>query len=262
MIDIYLQLIVNGIIIGSIYALIASGFSLVYNIQRFINIAHGGMYVVSAFLAYYFIKKLGVSFLLGIPLALLLCPTLGIIIDFLVYRRLENSHNREFILMIVSFGVFILLQSIVLLYFGGDIYSYGFPAKIGYNLFGVYITKIQLIIISVTIIVFILLHLLLMKTKPGMAMRGVADDNIIAGTLGVNVAFIQIVTFAIGTFLASLAGILISFEQNLEYSMGLMAVLKGITASIVAGMGNVPGAIFGGLLLGIAENIGIFYLPT
>lgn len=260
--NILFQLIANGIIIGSIYALIASGFSLVYNIQKFINIAHGGIYVVAAFLAYYLTKESGLGYLVGIPVALLLCPLLSIIIDYCVYQRLEHSPNRQFILLIASFGVFIFLQSIVLLFFGGDIYSYGLPAKIGYNLFGIYITKVQLLIIFVTIVIFVLLYLLLMKTKIGKTMRAVADDKVISSTLGVNVSLINMITFAIGSVLAGIAGILISFEQNLEYSMGLMAVLKGITASIIAGIGNVQMAIFGGLLLGIVENIGILYLPT
>jgi len=260
--NIFLQLIINGIEIGSIYALIASGFSIVFNIQKFINIAHGGIYILSAFLAYYFIKILGTSYIIGILSSIICCNIIGYLIDTFVYEKLKNTSQRSLSLLILSFSIFIFIQSIILLSFGGNVYSYGIIAEIGYNFYGAYITKIQLFILFITLIVFLDLFFLLKKTWLGRSMKAIADDEIVASTIGINVTLVNEVTFLIGTTLSAIAGILISFEQNIEFNMGLMAVLKGITASIIGGMGSVLGVFLSGLILGTIESIGAFYLSS
>jgi len=256
------QLIVNGLIAGAIYALIATGFSLIYNIKKLFHIAHGAVYTVSAFIGYTFVVLLDLNLVASVALTLIIAAILGILTDKIVYRPLRSQKHNEMPLLLASFGVFILLESLVLLFFGADVKTFGFPITQGYDIFGAIITKIQIIILAVAIASFILLQLFLKRTRLGKALRSVSDNKEIASTLGINVEKTTMVTFAIGSVLAGVAGILIGIEQNLEPSMGFIAILKGFTAAIIGGLGNVSASVLGGFLLGIVENLGIWYLPS
>lgn len=256
------QLIVNGIIAGSIYALIASGFSLIYNIQKFFHIAHGAVYLVSAFIAYSFFTYLGLNLILSLIVTMMIAAFIGIAIDQVFYKPLRKQKGKEIGLLLVSFGVFILLESIILLIFGAEIRTFGLPITKGYEIFGAIITKMQIIILIVSFVLMVALYIFLKKTKTGKALRAVADDKDVASTLGINIEKATMVVFGIGSALAATAGVLIAMEQNLEHSMGFMALLKGVTASIVGGIGNVPASMLGGYFLGLVENLGIWYLPS
>ncbi|MDD9954407.1 MAG: branched-chain amino acid ABC transporter permease [Candidatus Woesearchaeota archaeon] len=259
---VWAQLIMNGLIAGSIYALMAAGFSLMFALQRFMNIAHGSSYVVAAFIAYTFAVILKfpmwISFLIGI----LAAAVLGILINLIIFQPLQKQKEKNNALLLSSFGVFLLVEAIILMVYGADVKSFGLPVKVGMDVLGAKVTPVQLVIICMAPVIFGLLALFLYKTKTGVALRATADNETIAKTMGINVRFMTYLTTGLGSALGGVAGILVALEQNLEHSMGMMAVLKGLTAAIIGGIGNVPAAILGGYLLGLAENIGVWYVPS
>ncbi len=257
------QLILSGIIAGSIYALIAIGFTIIYRTIKFFNFAHGVVYAAGAYLAYALFFLLKLNPILSFFLSLAMAALLGIAIDRLAYRPLRKHNAPSLIYLIASFGVFIFIQNLIQLIFGAQILTLRTgPVKEGYNILGAVITNIQVLIIGVSLILFFLGWLFILKTKLGKAIRAVSDDPVGARVVGINSERIILVAFAIGSALAGAAGILISLETNIEPTMGLNAILKGIIASIVGGVGNIPGALFGGLFLGLAENLGIWKIQA
>ncbi|MBR9692753.1 branched-chain amino acid ABC transporter permease [Candidatus Woesearchaeota archaeon] len=256
------QLIANGLIAGSIYALMAAGFSMMFSIQRFMNIAHGATYVVGAFSAYLFAKIIGWPFWIAFPIAIAVATLLGILINHIVFEPLQKEKDKNLALLLASFGMFLLIESIILMIFGADVKSFGLPVERGMDILGAIITPLQLIIIITAPVVFIGIWLFLKKTLVGKALRATSDNTVIAATMGINIRAMTFISTGLGSALAGLAGILVALEQNLEHSMGMSAILKGLTAAIVGGIGNVPAAILGGYLIGLAENLGIWYLPS
>jgi branched-chain amino acid transport system permease protein len=257
------QLIFNGIIAGSIYALVALGFTIIYRTVRFFHFAHGAVYVAGAYLAYAFFILLGISPLISFFLSIIFVALLGISIDRFVYYPLRKHKTSNLVFLIASFGVFIFLQNFLQLVFGAQILTLRTgPIKEGHLLFGAVITDIQILIIVVSLILFFLTWLFIQKSKLGKAIRAVSDDPIGARVVGINSEKVILTAFAIGSALAGVAGVLISLETNIEPTMGFNAILKGIIASIVGGIGNIPGALFGGLFLGLTENLGIWKIQA
>lgn len=257
------QVILNGIIAGGMYALMACGFSLIYNIVKFVDISLGGIYVVSAFLVYFFTTYLKINFILPSLLTIAIAALLYLVIYRFIYRPLNKKKASSMTLFLSSFAVFIILQNVILLTFGANVRVFNFPITEGFNLFGLgIITKTQIVILFTSLIFMFLLRIFLKKTNIGKAMRATADDRELASIGGINVEKIIIITFLIASVFASIAGILISLEQNIVQSMGMSAILKGITASIIGGIGNVYASILGGFLIGIVENLGILFLPS
>lgn len=261
------QLVLNGIIAGAIYALVGLGFALVYRTVRFFNFAHGVVYAAGAYAAYAATQLLAAR---GWPsvascwlLAIGVAGATGVGIDRLVYRPLRRLKAPALILLIGSFGVFIFLQNLLQLIFGAQILTLRTgEVKEGHHILGAVITDVQIAIIVVSCLVLVGLVLLGRATKLGKAMRAVADDALAASVVGINPERVIVWTFLIGSALAGLAGVLISYETNIEPTMGFSAILKGIIASIIGGIGSVPGAALGGLLLGLVENLGIWKLPA
>jgi len=271
-----LQLILNGIIAGSIYALVALGFTVIYRTVKFFNFAHGIVYTVGAYVAYSVLTldfrqwtvdyvKWGVAILIGV----IGVGVLGILIDRLVYFPLRKKKASNLIFLLASFGVFIFLQNLIQLIYGAQILTIRTgPVKEGHqlSLFGydlnAIITNIQILILFVSLGVMVGLWVFIHKTKLGKAMRAVSDDSIAASVVGINPEKIITASFAIGSALAGAAGILISLETNIEPTMGFSAILKGIIASIIGGIGSIPGAMFGGFFLGIVENLGIWKIQA
>jgi len=272
------QLILNGIIAGSIYALIAIGFTLIYRTVKFFHLAHGVVYTAGAYLAYSVIISQSmdandslsvewwvVAFLVGIIGA----SVLGVLIDRFVYYPLRRKKASNLIFLLASFGVFIFLQHLIQLIYGAQILTIrrglikeGHQLSLlGYRLDAV-ITDIQIIILAVSIVLAVLLILFIKYTNLGKAMRAVSDDPIAAKVVGINTERIICISFVIGSALAGAAGILISLETNIEPTMGFNALLKGVIAAIVGGAGNIGGAVLGGFFLGLAENIGIWKISA
>jgi len=257
------QIILIAFIAGSIYALIAIGFTVIYRTVNFFNFAHGIVYTAGAYLAYTFFILLDIPFYVSFILAVLFASGLGVLIDRLVYRPLRKQKASNLIFLLASFGVFILLQNLIQMIYGAQILTIRTgEVKEGHHVLGAVITDTQIVIIIVAIVLFILLWLFIQRTKLGKAMRAVADDPLAANVVGINPERIITASFAIGSALAGIAGILISFETNLEPTMGFSALLKGIIASIVGGIGSIPGAVLGAYFLGLVENFGIWYISA
>jgi branched-subunit amino acid ABC-type transport system permease component len=254
------QLIVNGLIAGAIYALMASGFSLVYNVLKFLHIAHGAVYVVGAFGGWWLARIVGLSLPLAIGGALVLSVVAGLLIDFIVYRPIRK--RGEAALLMVSFGAFLFVQSLVLLFFGADVKSYGLPIERGLDIAGAVITPLQIWLIVISLVTMLALHAFLKFTKVGKAIRAVSDDEEVSRVVGISPEKTIMFTFALSALLAGVAGVLVGMEQNIEHAMGLPALISALTASVIGGIGNVPAAVPGGFLLGIVENVGIFWLPS
>ncbi len=257
------QLLLNGIIAGSIYALIAIGFTVIYRTVKFFHFAHGIVYTAGAYFAYTLIISLHLNFALSFFLAIVLAAILGVAIDRLVYYPLRRQKASNLIFLLASFGVVIFIQNLIQLIYGAQILTIRTgPIKEGHHFLGAVITDIQILILAVSIILMIFLWLFIQKTKLGKAMRAVSDDPIAANVVGINPERIILTSFAIGSALAGVAGILISFETNIEPTMGFSALLKGIIASIIGGIGSIPGAVLGGFFLGLAENLGIWKISA
>ena len=268
----FLQLIINGLITGSIYTLIAIGFTVVYRTVRFFHFAHGVVYTAGAYLAYTVVSSqwsaangnLSIGcWIYAFTLGIIGASFLGILIDRFVYYPLRKKQASNLIFLLASFGVFIFIQNLIQLIYGAQILTIRTgPIKEGHQFLGAVITDIQISILLVSIILMALLWLFIQRTKLGKAMRAVADDPVAANVVGINPERIIMASFAIGSALAGAAGILISFETNIEPTMGFNAILKGIIASIIGGIGSIPGAVLGGFFLGLAENLGIWKISA
>lgn len=259
----FLQLIVNGLIAGAIYSLIALGFVIIYKTVRFFHVAHGVVYTISAYFAYTFFIILHINFIISFIFSAILAAILGILIDRSIYHPLRLKKASGLIFLIASFGIYVFLENLIALIFGNQILTMRTgPIKEGYHIFSAVITPIQIKIIVVSIILFIILWLFIRYSKIGKAMRAVSDDSLVASIAGINPEKTIIYAFGIGSFLAGIAGILISFETNIEPTMGFTPFLKGVIACIIGGMGSIPGAVFGGFFLGIVENLGIWKISA
>jgi len=258
----FLQLLINGLIAGAIYALVAAGFSLIYSICKFIHFAHGSVIAVSAHILYFFFSILGLNFWISVILTIIFASIFGIFFNY-IYHQLRKRKASNIILLIASFALLILFESLILIFFGADVKTIGFIkiAK-GIEIFGAIITPLQIAIIICSILLFCLLFLLMKKTKIGKAMRAVSDNKDVAETVGISSEKIYKYAFIIGSAIAGIAGILVGMEQNLEPTMGTNLMIKGFTGAVIGGIGNVPGAIVGSFLLGLVENFGIWYLPS
>jgi branched-chain amino acid transport system permease protein len=267
-VDQLLQQMVNGVSKGSVYALIAVGYTMVYGVLKLINFAHGEIYMLGAYFGYYPAKWAGYIPDAGekpkVPLALVLmffaaamaaCAVVGMLIERLAYRPLRNAGRLA--ALITAIGVSLLLQNSGQMVFGSEPkYFPTFADRTSYAIGPAAIANTQLTIIIVAAVSMILLHLFVQKTKPGAAMRAVSFDMKTARLMGVNVNRTIAMTFAIGSMMAAMGGMLIAMDQpRLTPMMGLLMGLKAFVAAVLGGIGSVPGAALGGLLLGVAEAI-------
>jgi len=261
--SILLQLLVNGLIAGAIYALVASGFSLIYSVNKFIHFAHGAAIAFSAYFLYLMFSIAGLNFVLSIIFSLIFACLLGWGMNILVYKQLRNKKTSSVILMVASFALLILLESFILLFFGADAKSVGFikVAK-GLEVLGAIITPLQIFIILASFVLLVGLYFFMKKTRIGKAMRAVSDNKDVAEIVGISSEKIYSWSFIIGSGLAGIAGILIGLEHSLDPTMGTSLMIKGFAAAIIGGIGSVHGALLGAFLLGFAENFGVWYLPS
>lgn len=276
------QLLLNGIIAGSIYALIALGFSIIYKTVRFFHFAHGVVYAVGAYVVYGVLRVMGVmsrelgsqgveglgvagvgGWVVAVLLGVAVSAAVGLGIDRGIYKPLRERKASNLILLLASFGVFIFIENLISLIFGNQILTLrSGVVREGWHMFGAVITPIQVLIIAASILTFALCWWVVAKTRLGRSLRAVADDPLAASVCGINPERTTMWAFLIGSALAGVAGILISLETNLEPTMGFNAILKGIIASIIGGIGSIPGAILGGVFLGLVENLGIAFIPA
>ena len=260
---IFTQLLVNGLIAGAIYALVAAGFSLIYAVCKFVHFAHGAVIAFSAYFLYFLFSMLGLNFVFSVIFTIIFASLLGLLVNQVVYKQLRKRKASKVILLIAGFALLILFESLILLLFGADVKTIGYLkiAK-GLEVLGAIITPLQIVIILSSFVLLFLLFFFMKKTKMGKAMRAVADNKEVAEIVGISSEKIYNWSFIIGSAIAGVAAILVGLEQNLEPVMGTSLMIKGFTAAIIGGIGLVPGAILGSYLLGFAENFGIWYLPS
>lgn len=256
------QSFANALIAGAIYALVASGFSLIYSTCKFIHFAHGATVLLGAYF-FYFLVISGVNAYLGIVLAIVFSSLFGVAMNALIYERMRVKKAGAAALLIASLVILFFFEAFILAIFGADVKSFRFKwiSKV-ISLPGATITRLHLIIIASSILIFLSLFLFLKKTKQGKAIRAVADNREIAEILGISSKRIYGLSFFIGSALAGVAGILFGLDQNLKPTMGSTLMIKGFTAAVVGGVSSPPGSVLGGFLIGIAENFGVIFLPS
>jgi len=267
--DIFAQQVLNGLVLGSVYALVALGYTMVYGILGLINFAHGEVVMIGAMIALAVVSALlsvfpEMSPFLMIALAgtsaILVCMSLAFFIERLAYRPLRNAPRLA--PLITAIGISILLQNIAMIIWGRKYKTVPqiFPTET-FELFGANITSVQIFIITISALLMAGLLVIVHFTKLGRAMRATSESQRVAGLMGINVNKIISVTFMIGAGLAAVAGILIAGNYSVaHYSMGFMLGLKAFTAAVLGGIGNLGGAVLGGLLLGLIESIGAGYI--
>jgi len=259
----FFQLLFNGIIAGSAYALVAVSFTVIYRVVKFFHFAHGIVYAIGAYFAYTLYAVHGVNFIVSLLLASMLTGLIGITIDRFVYSPLRRRRSPNLVFLLASFGIFIFLQNLLQLIYGVQVLTLRTdPVKEGFHFLGAVITGTQILIVGTSVIVTLGVWLFVKKTKLGKAMRAVADDPWAASVVGICPQRIIVASFFIGSALAGAAGVLVSLETNIDPTMVMNTILKGIIASIIGGIGSIPGAMFGGLFLGSAENLGIWQIPS
>ena len=253
--EMLLQQLVNGLSLGSIYALIALGYTMVYGIIKLINFAHGEIYMLGAYIGYYLIGQVGLPFFPALVLAMILCAIIGVVIEFLAYRPLRGS--TRIAALITAIGVSFLIQNLMIYFVGSEVRA--FPQAIqpkNYDLGIVTISNIQLLILGTTLTLMVVLQFVVRGTKMGKAMRAVSVDPDAARLMGINVDRTISFTFAIGSALAAAAGVLIGLYYNsIDPMMGVTPGLKAFVAAVFGGIGIIPGATLGGFAIGIFETL-------
>ncbi|MBI1174450.1 MAG: branched-chain amino acid ABC transporter permease [Sideroxydans sp.] len=265
--SILLQQIVNGLVQGSVYALVALGYTMVYGILGLINFAHGEVVMVGAMVALMVVQLLITSalapvlvLLIALLVAAMACMALGYGIERIAYRPLRNAPRLA--PLITAIGMSIVLQNLAMMIWGREYHP--FPALLPHSphlLFGAIINDVQIIIVLVALAVMAGLLLLVHRTRLGRAMRAVAENPGAAMLMGVDVNRVISATFMLGSALAAVAGIMVSVNYGIvHYYMGFMLGLKAFTAAVLGGIGNLRGAMLGGLLLGLIESLGAGYI--
>ena len=249
------QQLVNGIILGSIYALLALGYTMVYGIIKLINFAHGDIYMIGAFVGYYAINSLKMNFWIALVFSMIVCAILGVVIEFLAYRPLRNSTRIS--ALITAIGVSFFLEYIMVYFVGADTRSFPHSIKVHtYHLGSISVTNVQLLILVVALVLMVALQLIVKKTKMGKAMRAVSVDSDAAELMGISVNNTISFTFALGSSLAGAAGVLIGLYYNsIEPLMGMTPGIKAFVAAVLGGIGIIPGAALGGFVIGILETL-------
>jgi len=268
-VDIFLQQLVNGIVLGSIYALVALGYTMVYGILGLINFAHGEVVMIGAMIALTAIQLLigsGIALpgpliaALGLLIAMPACMALGYVIERVAYRPLRAAPRLA--ALITAIGVSILLQNLAMIVWGRQYHA--FPALLPaapHTFAGATVDDLQIFIVLLAAAIMAGLLALVHRTRLGRAMRATSQNPEVAGLMGVNVNTVISITFVIGSALAAVAGIMVAAYYGIaHYFMGFMLGLKAFTAAVLGGIGNLGGAMLGGLLLGLIESLGAGYI--
>ena len=260
----FLSYLINGISLGSVYAIIALGYTMVYGIAKMLNFAHGDVIMIGAYVSFCAMQYMGLPAILSVVLAMAVCTVLGIVIEGLAYKPLRQAPSLA--VLITAIGVSYFLQNLALLIWGSTPKSFSSVVSVG----SITLLEGQLVISGETIVT-VLANILIMialtqftsRTKFGKAMRAVSEDKGAAELMGINVNATISMTFAIGSALAAIAGVLLcSAYPTLQPTTGSMPGIKAFTAAVFGGIGSIPGAMIGGVLLGVIEILGKAYVST
>ena len=261
----FLSYLINGISLGSVYAIIALGYTMVYGIAKMLNFAHGDVIMVGAYITFLAMTSAGLPPVLAVILSMLLCTILGITIERIAYKPLRNSASNLAVL-ITAIGVSYFLQNVALLIFGANTKS--FSSVVAYDGFQladgeINVSGVTLVTILACVVIMSVLTWFVNKTKAGQAMRAVSEDKGAAQLMGINVNGTIALTFAIGSGLAAVAGVLLcSAYPSLNPYTGSMPGIKAFVAAVFGGIGSIPGAMIGGILLGVIEILSKAYISS
>jgi branched-chain amino acid transport system permease protein len=268
----FTQQLINGLALGAVYALIALGYTMVYGILELINFAHGEIYMIGAYLGIIFLGlltslgltaySLSLSLLLTIVVSMVFCAAYGAAIERLAYRPLRNASKLA--PLISAVGMSIILQNVVMLAQGKEYKNLPplLPSQ-GITLLGANISPVQMFILGASILLMVVLHLFVAKTRIGKAMRATSQDRVMAGLVGININQVISATFMIGSALAAVAGVMVTLYYGVvHFFMGYLAGIKAFTAAVLGGIGSIPGAMLGGFMLGLIENFGASYISS
>ena len=259
----FLSYLINGISLGSVYAIIALGYTMVYGIAKMLNFAHGDVIMIGSFVVFITTSATGMNPLLAVLLSVVICTILGIVIERLAYKPLRGASPLA--VLITAIGVSYFLQNIALLLFGANPKSFTSVVKVpALNLAGgKLIISGETIVTIVTCLVIMIILTMFMKTKPGQAMLAVSEDKGAAQLMGVNVNKTISLTFAIGSGLAAIAGVLLcSAYPSLTPYTGSMPGIRAFVAAVFGGIGSIPGALLGGVILGVIEILSKAYISS
>ncbi len=259
----FLAYLISGISLGSVYAIIALGYTMVYGIAKMLNFAHGDVIMVGGYISFCAMQSLGLPTLVSVLLAMAVCTVLGVVIEALAYKPLRSA--APLAVLITAIGVSNLLQNAALLIWkaaprvytpvvSGSLHLFGGKLKVSY---------ISLLTVSACVVIMVALKAFTGRTRMGKAMRACSEDRGAAELMGINVNATISLTFAIGSGLAAIAGVLLcSFSSTLMPTTGSMPGIKAFTAAVFGGIGSIPGAFLGGLLLGVIEALAQAYVTS
>lgn len=256
-----IQVIVNSIIAGSIYALAGMSFNLIYGVSRTFNLAHGTVGAVAAYTVFFLSSENGAPIFVSATLAIVAAALTGLFLEFLVFRPLRSRKASNLVLMIASLGASVVMEALLAILFTSQFQTITHLIPTGtYPVLGGSITGIQVAIVASAVLTLVGLWFLLTRTSFGKAVRAISDDEEVARIVGIDTNRVITLVFILGAALMGLAGILAGFDTGLEPRMGFLLLLGAAIAAIIGGIGNVYGAFFAAFILGFAENFGVWFL--
>ncbi len=263
MVSIFLQILINGLIAGAVYSLVASGFSLMYSVSKFMNFAHGATVVVTAYFTYFFSDMLKLNFFLSAMIGILIGVIIAILTDKILYRHERKRKASNGVLLITSLGILIFFTNLMFLLFGSNTRQFSLSkSTIIYNLGLFRISSVQIIMIALSLIILLLFWLLIKKTRLGKAMRATADNKDVAQVVGINSDNMYLYSFIIASITGGIAGILIAMDTNLFPMMGVALIISGFAGAVIGGANAISGAVVGSFFIGLVENAVNWYLPS
>ena len=257
-----MQLIINGLVIGSIIALTAIGLSMIYKTLNFVNFAHGDFVAFAAYIAFFVNTSLGAHLAPAFLISILATILLGVFIEKVVWLPMRRKNATRTTLIIISIGLALVLRNILIFVWGGGTKNYNIPVRQGFSFFGATITPNQILVIITAFLLMFLLHYLLSRTKIGKAMRALSDNIDLARISGIDVDKVVLWTWVIGLGLAATGGVLYGLVTAIRPSMGWYLLLPMFAAIILGGIGNPYGTIAGGMIIGLSQELSTAVLPT
>jgi len=257
-----LQLLVNGIIKGAIYAIVAFGLAIIYRGMRVFHIAHGAVYVISCYLFYTFFHLLNLPLSLAVFFTFVVVAIIAVCIELGVYKPLFKKEASSEIILIVSLALYVLIVNIIALFYGNETKMIFSEISSAITFSGIVMTHIQLIQLIISLLAFTGIYLMIKQTNIGRAITAMADNNFLAEVIGIDIWRLRMIMITIGSLLAAIAGILVSSDVGMDPWSGMSMLLAGAVAMIIGGVEKWEGALVGGLLLGILQALAIWKLSA
>jgi neutral amino acid transport system permease protein len=257
-----LQLIVNGIVLGSIIALAAIGLTMVYGVLNFANFSHADFMTFGAYIAFVLNVAFGLNIILSFFIAIAIAGALGVLLDFLVWKPMRRKNADLVSLIIISIGLSLIVRNAIIFIWGGSTRNFDLPVQRGIEMLGITITHNQLTGLGTAILFIALVHFFLKHTKMGKAMRAISDDINLARISGIDSDKVIMWMWFIGIGLAGVAGILYGLETTIRPNMGWFLILPMFAAVILGGIGNPYGAMVGGMVIGLSQELSMLILPS